>query len=164
MTLAASLTAGLGLVSVELICALMGSPLRLLPTDELVELGARHLWSELPIAGLFLAVIGMQLLLLAALPGRSRLVPLETSDPLIVIGITRSGLRRSLREAAQSVEGVHRARVLLRRRTIEVTVITQGDCPGSLLRKVGTAVGDRLTALGALCGGEVVVRLRRRGI
>jgi hypothetical protein len=164
VALAATLTAGLSLAAVELVCALMGSPLGLVPTDELVELGARHQWSELPVAGLVVAGTGMGMLLLAALPGRTRLVPLETADPLIVIGITRSGLRRSLREVAQHVEGVTRARVRLRRRTIEVTVITREDCPGSLLRQVGTAVGDRLTALGALTGGEVVVRLRRRGI
>lgn len=164
MALATLLTVSLSLLAVELICALMGSPLGLLPLDELIELGGRHVWAELSVAGLVLAAIGMGMLLLAALPGRTRLAPLETADPLIVIGITRSGLRRSLRDVAQQVDGVTKARVQLRRRTIEVTVITREDCPGSLLRQVGTAVGDRLAALGALCGGEVVVRLRRRGI
>ncbi|GAA4059284.1 DUF6286 domain-containing protein [Nonomuraea soli] len=164
VALATLLTVSLSLLAVELICALMGSPLGLLPLDELIELGGRHVWAELSVAGLVLAAIGMGMLLLAALPGRTRLAPLETADPLIVIGITRSGLRRSLRDVAQQVDGVTKARVQLRRRTIEVTVITREDCPGSLLRQVGTAVGDRLAALGALCGGEVVVRLRRRGI
>ncbi|NUR83813.1 MAG: alkaline shock response membrane anchor protein AmaP, partial [Nonomuraea sp.] len=107
---------------------------------------------------------GLGLLLMAVLPGRSRLVPIETGDPLIVIGITRVGLRRTLRAVAQEVEGVQRAKVRLRRRTIEVTVTTGPESSGSMLRQVGTAVGDRLAGVGALCGGEVVVRLRRKGL
>ncbi|WP_345154473.1 DUF6286 domain-containing protein [Nonomuraea rubra] len=90
------------------------------------------------------------------------LVPVETSDPLIVIGITRSGLRRTLRAAAQQVAGVDKARVRLRRRTIEVTVTTGAESTGQMLRQVGTAVGDRLAGVGTLGTGEVVVRLRRR--
>ncbi|GAA2891051.1 hypothetical protein GCM10020220_096520 [Nonomuraea rubra] len=89
-------------------------------------------------------------------------MPVETSDPLIVIGITRSGLRRTLRAAAQQVAGVDKARVRLRRRTIEVTVTTGAESTGQMLRQVGTAVGDRLAGVGTLGTGEVVVRLRRR--
>ncbi|MGW5155047.1 DUF6286 domain-containing protein, partial [Nonomuraea wenchangensis] len=112
---------------------------------------------------LALAGTGTLMLLLAAVPGRSRLVPVETTDPLIVIGITRRGLRRTLRAAAQQVPGVHRANVRLRRRTIEVTVVTDGESSGSMLRQVGTAVGDRLAGVGTLAAGEVVVRLLGKG-
>ncbi|MFD0890318.1 hypothetical protein ACFQ08_37740 [Streptosporangium algeriense] len=42
-------------------------------------------------------------------------------------------------------------------------MFTDADRAGHLLRQVGIVVGDRLTALGAMCAGEIVVRLRRRG-
>lgn len=163
-TLALALTAGLGLTAAEVVAALLGAPLGWVPVDRAIELAGDYTWAELPLAGLGVAGLGVLMVVLAALPGRSRLVPVETADPLIVIGITRSGLRRTLRAVAQDVEGVDRAKVRLRRRLIEVIVVTSGESSGLMLRQVGTAVGDRLNGLGAMCGGEVVVRLRRKGL
>lgn len=159
-----TLAAGLGLTAAEVVSALLGKPLRLVPVDEVIELAGQHSWWDLAYAALMVAVTGAGLLLLAVLPGRSRLVPVETRDPLVVIGVTRVGLRRTLRAVAQQVDGVERATVRLRRRTIEVTVLTGPESSGAMLRQVGTAVGDRLAGVGALCAGEVVVRLRRRGL
>ncbi|WP_113702382.1 DUF6286 domain-containing protein [Nonomuraea lactucae] len=158
-----ALTAGLALTAAEVVSALLGSPMRLLPVNRLIEQAGRHAWSELPFAALWVAGAGAALLLLAVVPGRCRLVPVETSDPKIVIGITRAGLRRTLRAVAEEVEGVDRARVRLRRRAIEVTVVTRAESTGAMLRQVGIAVGDRLAGVGTLAAGEVVVRLRRRG-
>ncbi|GAB2484688.1 hypothetical protein GCM10027187_60200 [Streptosporangium sandarakinum] len=107
-------------------------------------------------------VAGAALLTLALLPGRTRLVPLETSDPRLYIGLTRSALRRTLRAAAESVDEVTGARVRLGARDIEITVISGAERTGPLLRQVGTVVGDRLAGLGAISEGEIVVRLRRR--
>lgn len=163
-TLALVLTAGLSLTAVEVVSALLGNPLGWLPLDDLLELAGDHAWAELPLAGIGVAVLGALMLLLAAIPGRARLIAVETGDPLIVIGITRSGLRRTLRSVAQDVDGVAKAKVRLRRRLIEVTVVTRGESSGLMLRQVGTAVGDRLNGIGATCAGEVVVRLRRKGI
>ncbi|MEU8247604.1 DUF6286 domain-containing protein [Nonomuraea sp. NPDC048916] len=163
-TVALALTAALGLSAAEVVAALMGRPLGWLPVDRLIEQAGRSSWRDLSLVALGLAAAGLTLLLLAAVPGRCKLVPVETSDPNIVIGITRSGLRRTLRTVAQQVEGVRKARVRLRRRTIEVTVMTGPESPGSMLRQVATAVGDRLAGVGTLTTGEVVVRLRRRGI
>lgn len=109
-------------------------------------------------------VAGAVLLTLALLPGRTRLVPLETSDPRLYIGLTRSGLRRTLRAAAESVDEVTGARVRLGARDIEITVISGAERTGPLLRQVGTVVGDRLAGLGAISEGEIVVRLRKRGL
>ena len=161
---ALALTAGLGLGAAEVVSALLGSPLRWIPVSEAIELAGKTTWSELPAAALLVAAAGAAMLLLAAMPGRTRLVPVETSDPLIVIGITRAGLRRTLRAVAQQVEGVERARVRLRRRRIEVTVITGSESSGTMLRQVGTAVGDRLAGVGSLASREVTVRLRRKGL
>lgn len=163
-TVALTLTAALAITAVEVATALVGRPLGLLPVDRLIELAERSSWRDLSLGALGLAAAGLVLLLLAAVPGRCTLVPVEATDPNIVIGITRSGLRRTLRNVAQEVDGVNKAKVRLRRRTIEVTVRTGPESTGSMLRHVGTAVGDRLAGLGTLSTGEVVVRLRRRGI
>ncbi|MEV0997656.1 DUF6286 domain-containing protein [Nonomuraea sp. NPDC050202] len=159
---ALTLAAGLGATAAEVVSALLGAPLGWVPVNEVVELAGRTTWPDTATAALVSAGTGTLMLLLAIVPGRTRLVPVETSDPLIVIGITRSGLRRTLCAAAQQVAGVDKARVRLRRRTIEVTVTTGAESTGQMLRQVGTAVGDRLAGVGTLGTGEVVVRLRRR--
>lgn len=156
LSVAAGVTAGLA----------MGSPLGRVPYRKLAGGIGAVKWSDpavFTVASAALAA-GVLLLVLAALPGRTRLVPLESSDSRMVIGLTRAGLRRTLRAAAESVDEVGRARVRLGSRDIEVTVFTGADRTGHLLRQVGTVVGDRLAILGAMCGGEVVVRLRRRGV
>ncbi|WP_157570119.1 DUF6286 domain-containing protein [Microtetraspora malaysiensis] len=106
-------------------------------------------------------VLGALLVALALTPGRPRLVAVETTDPHLVIGLTRSGLRRTLASAARGVEGVEAARVHIHPRRIEVTVVTRAQGAGELLRAVGTAVGDRLAGLGVQGRQDVVVRLRR---
>ncbi|NRQ35242.1 hypothetical protein HII36_25945 [Nonomuraea sp. NN258] len=161
---ALTLAAGLGLTSAEIVAGLLGKPLGWIPVNELADLAGRHTWREVSGVAVAAAGAGLLMLLLAIVPGRSRMVPVETSDQRIVIGITRSGLRRTLRAAAQQVDGVAKARVRLRRRAIEVTVVTCGESSGSMLRQVGTAVGDRLAGVGTLGTGEVMVRLRRRGL
>ncbi|GGS59989.1 hypothetical protein GCM10010156_18200 [Planobispora rosea] len=143
---------------------LTGSPFGLVPYQKLASGVGALSWSDPAVVAvtLFMMMAGVLLVVLAAVPGRTRLVPLETNDPLTVIGLTRSGLRRTLRGAAESVDGVQRARVRLRARQVEVIVITGEERAGPLLRQVGTAVGDRLASVGAMYGGEVVVRLRGR--
>ncbi|MEU8317635.1 DUF6286 domain-containing protein [Nonomuraea sp. NPDC048881] len=158
------LAAVLGATTAEVVTSLLGKPLGWVPVNEAVELAGARTWPQVSSAALLTAGAGLLMLLLAIVPGRSRTVPVETSDPLIVIGITRAGLRRTLRAAAQKVSGVERARVRLRRRTIEVTVVTGPESSGAMLRQVGTAVGDRLAGVGTLGTGEVVVRLRRKGV
>ncbi|MER6831766.1 DUF6286 domain-containing protein [Streptosporangium sp. NPDC000563] len=144
---------------------LMDSPLARVPYRRIVKGVGAWNWSDPAVfaASVLAVAMGLVMLALAVLPGRSRLVPLEAGDPHMVIGITRSGLRRTLREAAESVEEVNGARVRLTSRIVEVTVFTDAERTGPVLRRVGAAVGDRLGGLGAMCAGEVVVRLRRKG-
>ncbi|MEV1169653.1 DUF6286 domain-containing protein, partial [Nonomuraea sp. NPDC049784] len=160
---ALALAAGLGATAAEVVSGLIGHPLGWVSANKFMDLAVKTTWPELSTAALVAAGAGTLMLLLALVPGRSGLVPVETSDPLIVIGITRAGLRRTLRAAAQQVAGVDKARVRLRRRTIEVTIVTQSESSGVMLRQIGTAVGDRLAGVGTLGTGEVVVRLRRKG-
>lgn len=161
---AVTLAAGLGATAAEVVSGLLGRPLGWVPVNEVADLATRSTWPDVATVAMVMAGTGALMLLLAVVPGRSGMVPVETSDPLIVIGITRSGLRRTLRAAAQQVAGVDRASVRLRRRTIEVTVVTGAESSGQMLRQVGTAVGDRLAGVGTLNTGEVVVRLRRKAV
>ncbi|GAA4218553.1 hypothetical protein FHR32_004581 [Streptosporangium album] len=158
LALSAATGATVGLVT--------GSSFGRMPYRQLAAWAGTAKWSDSgPLAvALAATVAGVVMLALAALPGRTRLVPLESADPRLVMGMTRSGLRRTLRAAARSVDEVDRARVRLGWRNVEITVVSDTDRTGVLLRQVGAAVGDRMASLGALCGGEVVVRLRRRGI
>ncbi|MEN3536236.1 DUF6286 domain-containing protein [Microbispora sp. ZYX-F-249] len=116
-----------------------------------------------PVAAVGMIVCGVGLVALAIVPGRPRLVPLECRDPLLAMGLTRAGLRRTLAASAREVEHVRRAGVHILRRRIEVVVVADADTTGALLREVGAAVGDRLSGLGVRSRHEVVVRLRRRG-
>ncbi|GLW04990.1 hypothetical protein Misp01_01200 [Microtetraspora sp. NBRC 13810] len=161
LVLAVTLT----VTAAETVSMAFGVRLGFVPFDRLTAAATGHAWSEPLVLGTAgaLAALGTVLLLVALLPGRTRLVPVETKDPLIVIGFTRSGLRRSLRAVAESVNGVDRARVRMAGGQIEIRVVTEAERTGVVLRQVGAAVGDRLAALGALGGGEVVVRLRRKG-
>ena len=116
-----------------------------------------------PVAGVGMIVCGVGLVALALVPGRPRLMPLACGDPLLAMGLTRAGLRRTLTASAREVEHVRRAGVHILRRRIEVVVVADADTTGALLREVGAAVGDRLSGLGVRSRHEVVVRLRRRG-
>ncbi len=135
--------------------------------DRLAGLAARP-WADPVVTGVACAfvVVGVLLVALAVTPGRPRLVPLETADPLLAAGLTRSGLRRTLVAAARTVPGADTARVRLRGRgrRIEVRVRTEARRTGGLLPQVSGAVGHRLAALGAQSGHEVVVRLRPKRI
>jgi hypothetical protein len=165
ITAAAALTAGLLLAAAEAVGAVLGMPLGVVPFERLVAVAAARPWSDpfVQAVAAALVVLGGALAVAAALPGRTRLVPVETGDPLIVIGFTRTGLRRTLRAVAETVDGVDRVRVRLAGGRIEIVVVTGAERPGALLGEVGAAVGDRLAGLGALGAGEVVVRLRGTG-
>ncbi|MEU7894730.1 DUF6286 domain-containing protein [Nonomuraea sp. NPDC049152] len=166
VAVAFTLSAGLALVSAEVLATLMGGGLGLVPVDEVVAVAADSPWSApaLMLGALGVAAVGLVLLGLALVPGRCRLVALETSDPRIVMAITKTGLRRTLRAVAEDVDGVRSVRVRLRRRLIEVTVVSDAERTGEMLRRTGAAVGERLNGIGAMCAGEVVVRLRRKGL
>lgn len=116
-----------------------------------------------PLAAVGMIVFGAGLVALAVVPGRPRLVPLRCEDPLLAMGLTRVGLRRTLISSAREVEDVRRANVHILRGRIEVTVVTGTARTGAVLREVGAAVGDRLAGLGVQARHEVVVRLRGRG-
>ncbi|WP_182901231.1 DUF6286 domain-containing protein [Microbispora sp. H10830] len=158
----AAVIALLGWVLTAVVVAVMlgvSTPLRLPP--RLLNLTTAD--PAVPVAAIGMIVCGAGLVALALVPGRPRLMPLECRDPLLAMGLTRAGLRRTLAASAREVEHVRRADVHILRRRIEVAVVADADTTGALLREVGAAVGDRLSGLGVRSRQEVVVRLRRRG-
>ncbi|MFE3453156.1 DUF6286 domain-containing protein [Nonomuraea sp. NPDC059194] len=166
VAVALTMSAGFSLVAAEVLATLTGGGLDLVPVDATVAMAAGTSWSDpaLMLGAMGVAAVGVVLLGLALVPGRCRMVALETADARIVMAITRTGLRRTLKSVAEDVDGVRSVRVRLRRRLIEVTVVSEAERSGEMLRRTGAAVGERLNGLGAMCAGEVVVRLRRKGL
>ncbi|MFC4127758.1 DUF6286 domain-containing protein [Nocardia rhizosphaerae] len=92
--------------------------------------------------GIAAVVLGVILLSIAVAPGRGVVVPLEAGDG-IDAGITRRSLRAAIADAAQSVDGLERARIRLRRKKIQVSGHTGNPVPQTAA-EIGTAVGARL--------------------
>lgn len=108
------------------------------------------------------AFIGLALVLAGLIPGRPRAIPLASGDELIVTGVPRRSLRRSLARLAADIDGIDRARVKARHRSIVVRATTRLRDTTGLREDVRTAVQDRLAALDPLWPPRVKVRLRRK--
>lgn len=144
----------------ELIRLMLGGRPQWSALHRLGEMGART-WGD-PLAGAIgclMILSGVVLVAHALMPGRPRLVPLETRDPLLAVGLTRSGLRRTVAAAARSVDGVAGVHVSLHGRRVEVAVRATTRRTGDLMPRVGAAVGDALARLGADHDRHVVLRL-----
>jgi hypothetical protein len=110
-----------------------------------------------------LAVLGLVLLLFAALPGRTAVEPLRGDDPLIITGADRRGLGTALAATAVEVPGVAAASVRLRgriRRRVIVHADTVYPMPGNLAERVGHAVAVRLAEMEPARPRVVIVQLR----
>ncbi|MFI5783849.1 DUF6286 domain-containing protein [Nocardia sp. NPDC051570] len=110
--------------------------------------------------GVTALVIGVLLLGSALVPGRAVVLPLTAEEDLSA-GITRRGLRTTMREAAYTVEGVSTARIRLRRNRVGVVARTERAVAQELTEPVRAAVEQRLAELGPAAPPQVVARLRR---
>ncbi|WP_067680553.1 DUF6286 domain-containing protein [Nocardia miyunensis] len=119
-------------------------------------------WTDrwVAVGGVFAIAAGLALLMLAILPGRAVVLPLAGGDGFAA-GVARRGLRRALRDAAQSVEGVRSARVRLRRKKVRVTIRTACVHSAGLSERVHAAVDERITRIGPDPAPRVVVAARR---
>lgn len=127
---------------------------RLLGRTELVSydavarrLRATHWNDDLVLgAGIAIAAAGLVLLLVAVVPGRPVVVPLEELDG-IPAGISRRDLRAALRREAGSVHGVESARVSMGGKRIHVSAATgRAETAGldSAMRDAVTGALDRI--------------------
>ncbi|WP_216899836.1 DUF6286 domain-containing protein [Nocardia alni] len=113
------------------------------------------------VAGAGAVVVGLVLVALAILPGRAILLPL-TGDDQFAAGVGRRGLCGSLRAAAHSVEGVHSARIRLRRKNVRVTVRTGYAHSANLTETVRAAVDERIARIGPRSALRVSVEARTK--
>ena len=119
-------------VTAELISLMLGGRPRWGPLDRIGAIGART-WGD-PLVGVLACLFvlgGVALVVHALTPGRPRLIPLRTRDPLLAVGLTRAGLRRALTAAVYAVDGVDAARVVVRPDRVEVLVRAMAAVPGS---------------------------------
>lgn len=148
----AVLVAVAAIAATEVIAALVGSPVRLLPYQQAAAYAEGARWSDPSVraASAVLAGIGLVLISLALVPGRSRWLPLRTDTPELVVGLSPAALRRALSTAAEEVDGVREARVRVGRRRVTVRVHTDLSDPGALPSQVDTDVRRRLAELDPL--------------
>ncbi|RKS10476.1 hypothetical protein DFP74_6243 [Nocardiopsis sp. Huas11] len=146
----------------EVISALAGSPLGLIPVGRAGEFAATTTWSQpsVQIASAVLALIGLALIVLALAPGRSRWTALRTGDPALVVGLTRPALRRAVSAAAQEVGGVESAHVVVRGHRLRVHVRTGMRTSEGLAEGVTAAVERRLEELAPLRSMRIVTHVR----
>lgn len=161
---AAVLTAAAIILAAEVIGGLVHRPPGVLPVAWLARLGRGTHWDDvlaLAVAAA-LAALGLLLLLLALWPGRLRAIALRPDAEDVVLGIEPRGLRRYAARAAESVDGVARARAKLRGHRL----LVHADSPlrevGDLPAQVRRTVAERLDELGLLHPPRLRVTVRHR--
>ncbi|MEU4409558.1 DUF6286 domain-containing protein [Streptosporangium sp. NPDC023963] len=152
------------LVALEVISALLGRPLRLVPYDRILSWATSTPWNDPRLmtgAGLA-GLLGLLLVLLALVPGRPTLIPVRTGDRDLAIGMQRRGFTRSLAHAAEQVQGIEHARVRLRGKAVHVAADSGMRDTRGLADAVREAVNLRITALSPVWKYPVRVHLREK--
>jgi hypothetical protein len=161
----AAVLAAAGLLgTVQAVSAALNRPLWRLPHRDLAGPLQNTHWDNnftLAIAAA-VAFIGLVLILAGLIPGRLRAIPLASGDASVVIGVPRRSLCHSLGRLAQDVDGIDRARVRARNRSVTIRATTRMRDTTGLREGVRAAVSGRLTALDPLQPPRVRVRLRRK--
>ncbi|MHA3705099.1 DUF6286 domain-containing protein [Jatrophihabitans sp. YIM 134969] len=114
------------------------------------------------VTAIVLAVLGVLALLAGVLPPHRRLIELDGDDATVATGLTRRSLRRTLRAAAESVDGIGDAPVTVGRRRVVVKASTALRHTDGLTDRVDTAVRNRLDDLRPRRARRVKVRLDRK--
>ncbi|MDP9849461.1 DUF6286 domain-containing protein [Streptosporangium lutulentum] len=154
-----------GLVAAEVISALLGDPLRLVPYDRISGWASSTPWSDPSVlmGALVPALLGLLLVLLALIPGRPRFIPVRTGDKDLIIGMRPKGFAHALTHAAEEVPGIDHARVKLLGRTAHVRADSFLHDTTGLADAVRQAVTARIATLGPVRDHPVRVKLREKG-
>ncbi|MGJ6962206.1 DUF6286 domain-containing protein [Streptosporangium sp. G11] len=152
------------LLALEVISALMGRPLRLVPYDRILPWASSTPWSDprMMAGASLVGLVGLLLVLLAIVPGRPTLIPVRTGDRELAIGMQRRGFARSLAHAAEQVQGVEHARVRLRGKAVHVAADSGMRDTRGLADAVREAVNRRIVALSPVWKYPVHVHLREK--
>ncbi|MEE2052530.1 DUF6286 domain-containing protein [Nocardiopsis tropica] len=146
----------------EVISALAGSPLRLIPVGAATGYAGATTWSapSVQIASAVLALIGLALIVAALTPGHGHWTALRTDDPALVVGLTRPALRRAVAAAAHEVSGVDAVNVAVRGNRLRVHVRTGMREAAGLPAEVTAAVERRLEELAPLRSMRIATHVR----
>jgi len=163
IVVSAVLAAAAILTAAEIILALLDRAPLLLPMTSLARLGRTTHWDHLTalITAGAVGAVGLLLVALALWPRRPRAVGLASDDPDVVLGISRSGLRRHLAQAVEGVDGIARTKVKIGRRRIRVRAASPLRDTRGLADQVRHAVTDRIDRLAPLRHPTVRVTVRR---
>jgi hypothetical protein len=154
-----------GLVAAEVISALLGNPLRLVPYDRVLGWASSTSWDDPSVlmGALVPVLLGVLLVLLALIPGRPRLIPVRTGDKDLIIGMRPKGFAHALTHAAEQVQGVDRARVRVLGRTAHVKADSFLRDTTGVADAVRQAVTARIATLSPVRDHSVRVKLREKG-
>lgn len=129
----------------------------------IAELAHTTRWDNLAVAvgaGLVM-LIGLILLIIAILPGRPTVIPLQATgtDAVLDTGASRRSLRSTLHAAANAVDGVTATRLTLRGKTVTAAVRTHRTTPEGLAEAVRAAISHRLDQISPATRPAVRVRV-----
>lgn len=150
------------LLAIEVISRLAGNPLNLFPAGDLAELGRETQWNDpLPvIVAVLVGLLGLFLLALAFLPGRSRVIPVDPHREHSTLVLRPVTVERQAIRAAEGVPGVDHAEAHTRRDTLRVRAHSTLREPGDLAEQVRDAVAERVAAMQPLRQPRLTVDLR----
>lgn len=136
----------------------------LLPFAAVAETGAAFTWDEVIVlvAAAVVAVLGLGLMVAALFPGAPTVVALAPRDGQSDAGATRRSLARALAVAARNVDGVDKASVRVRPRTITAAVRTPLRDAADLPEQVRMAITERLDDIALAQHAQVRVRTTTR--
>lgn len=136
----------------------------LLPFAAVAQTGAAFTWNQVIVlaAAAVVAVLGLALMVAALSPGAPTIVALAPRDGQPHAGATRRSLARALTMAARNVDGVDKASVRVRPRTVTAAVRTPLREPADLPEQVRTAITERLDDIALAQRAQVRVRTTTR--
>lgn len=137
----------------------------LLPFATLADTAGTTTWDEgtVLVAAGVVAGLGIGLLLAALTPGAPTVLSLEPRDGQPDAGATRRSLNGALTAASRRVDGVDKAKVRVKRRTIAATVHTPLHDDGDLPDQVRTAITERLEDIAPTQRPPIRVRTNTAG-
>lgn len=136
-------------VVIDVIAVQTGHRALIWPYQQIADQLRASRWDATPILAVAAAITFLGLLLIAAalIPGKRTLIPLDTGDPDLVVGTSRRSLRRTLTDAALSVDGITTATARPTRRAVKVSATSQLRDPAGQRAQVTDAVNHRLEEL-----------------
>jgi hypothetical protein len=161
--IAALVLLAIGVVTaIHVISALLATPVKFVPYEKAAQWARSTTWGDnraLALASA-LTLLGLVLLLIAAVPGRGRLITLTTGDPDLAVGVPRRTMAGVLSAAASRVDGVRRARARVRGWRADVRASTDLRNTEQVRERVRAAVAEQLDRLAPAHRMSVRVQVR----